>query len=719
MPDKVRKSFIKKHFSVAQLVSIFLSAIVFLGLEVFVFRLLRDYQLKNEMSEVAIFGENLSAGINIYLQQIVNKTQEIENLYLEYGDSFVSDFSKVVSQYKENDDLVRGFFLAPDGIVQAYYPPSLYDSLGFDIFKDTFQSKKAIQARDSGEITFEGPVYLKEGIIGLATRNPIYKDGVFKGFSVITIDWNGFTNKIAEYFNLNSKSDYIFSIWKNDSSDAITMENGSLFSNTEENVSDLFKVKLRIPNDEWYLSVEPKKHWGHKRDFYTNFLVFTLVLSIMILFFWYKQFEAINKAYNIEHDFLTGLYTRSAFYRYATKWLKECPDISFDLLMIDIEAFKVINSIHGTKKCDEFLVYLANIILEENPISICGRYGGDQFVYILPSSEIKGKLYLESRVSAVLEDAPIKNVNIKFGYIQNVDRKLPMNLICDRALLAARSILHNFDVVVASYNGEFSKKQLNKQMIESSFDEALKNGEFKVWYQPKFDAITEKFVGAEALVRWIKKDGTIVSPTDFIYIFEEDGLIVNLDEYVFRTVCETIKTWLSKGVKVLPISVNLSRTSLHHKGIVKKYKTIVERVGIPIEYVPLEITESMTFGNEQIKNLAEELRKEGFRIDMDDFGTGSSSLASLNILPFDVIKLDKSLIDYIGTPYGEELLRHSIELAHFKNIKVVAEGVESEKQLQVLRNLGCDTIQGYYYKPPMSYEEGVEYLSMLYVQNRV
>ena len=104
---------------------------------------------------------------------------------------------------------------------------------------------------------------------------------------------------------------------------------------------------------------------------------------------------------------------------------------------------------------------------------------------------------------------------------------------------------------------------------------------------------------------------------------------------------------------------------------------------------------------------------------MDDFGTGSSSLASLNILPFDVIKLDKSLIDYIGTPYGEELLRHSIELAHFKNIKVVAEGVESEKQLKVLRNLGCDTIQGYYYKPPMSYEEGVEYLSMLYVQNRV
>ncbi len=719
MSDRVKRFSLRKRFSVAQLFSLIFSAIIFIGLEVFVFRTLKDYQIKEEMTEASIFGENLSTGIALYLQQGISKSQVFENLYLEYGDAFITDFNKVASHFSEEDALLRGFFLAPNGIVQAYYPPSLSDSMGFDIFADSFQKIKAIQARDSGEITLEGPVELREGGIGLAIRNPIYIDGEFKAFSVITIDWKGFTDKIIEYFNLNYDSEYIFSIWKKDTKDVVTMKNGSLFSNTDDVVSHLLSISLNIPNDDWYLSIEPTSHWGHKYSFLTNFLIFTLCLAVMILFFWYKQFENLNKTYNMEHDPLTGLFTRSAFYRHATKWLKECPDVPFDLLMIDIEAFKVINSIHGTKKCDEFLVYIAKIILEENPISICGRYGGDQFVYMIPSSEGKGKLYLESRVSAILEDAPVKNVNIKFGYISHLDKRLPMNLLCDRALMAARSILHNFDVVIASYDGEFSLKQFNKQMIESSFEEALRNGDFQVWYQPKFDAKTEKFVGAEALVRWIKKDGSIVSPSDFIYIFEEDGLIVNLDEYVFRTVCETIKIWLSKGVKVLPISVNLSRTSLHHKGIVKKYKTIVDRVGIPIEYVPLEITESLAFGNEQIKNLAKELKKEGFRIDMDDFGTGSSSLASLNILPFDVIKLDKSLIDFIGTPDGEELLRHSIELAHFKNIKVIAEGVESEKQLQVLRGLGCDTIQGYYYKPPMSYEDGVEYLNMLYVQNRV
>lgn len=717
MSKSIKLFSLKKRLTTGQLFSLIFTAIIFIGLEIFLFNTLKNFQTKEELNKATVFGENITTGIELYLHQSINTSQVLEDFYLEYGEAFLDDFDNIIQRLFKDDDMLMGVLIAPYGIVSAAYPDNLKKSIGDNIFEHPFQKRKAEQARETGEVTFEGPVNLTAGGVGLVVRNPIIVNGIFKGFVVITIDWEKFVKKAIDYFNVKN-SEYDFALWKTDTEEIVLTEEGSLFSNVDKKISTRISIKLDIPNENCYLSVEPKGGWNKDKSYLSIFSIFTLFLSLLIIFFWYKQFDSLDKTYKMEHDPLTGIYTRSAFYRHAKRWMEENPDISFDLLLVDIEAFKVVNSIHGTKICDEYLIYLINAIREEQPEAIFGRYGGDQFIYIFPSDNGKGKIYLESRATAIMEDAPIKNVNIKFGYVGNLDRDLPMNLLCDRALMAARSILHNFDVMIASYDGEFSRKQLNKQMIESSFEEALRNGDFQVWYQPKFDAKTEKFIGAEALVRWIKKDGSIVSPSDFIYIFEEDGLIVNLDEYVFRTVCETIKIWLSKGVQVHPISVNLSRTSLHHKGIVKKYKTIVERIGIPIEYVPLEITESMAFGNEQIRNLARDLKKEGFRIDMDDFGTGSSSLASLNMLPFDVIKLDKSLIDYIGTPDGEELLRHSIELAHFKNIKVIAEGVESEKQLKVLRDLGCDAIQGFYYKPPMSYEDGVEYLSTLYFQSK-
>ena len=717
MSESFKKIVFKKRFSCAQIFSLVFSTLVFLILEVILFQNIKVSQMKQSISEASTIGETVGTGVKLYLNQSLSNTQVLSDLCVEYGDDFINNFDKFAEHLLLNDSLLKGIFLAPDGIVKNAYPESLKDSIGFNIFEDDFMRKKAILAQETHNISFEGPVNLLSGGVGLVVRKPVYKNDKFYGFIFFVIDWPKFVDMITDFFNSNDY-DYNFAVWIPEINNLILTEQGYLFSNINEKVSDFVSVKINIPNEDWFISVEPKNGWKITGLTF-NFFIFSLLILSLLGSLWYKQFDSLKKTYELEHDPLTGLYTRSSFCIHAEKMIKEHPDLEFDLIMSDIEAFKVINSIHGNKKCDEFLIYFAQCIQNEIPEAICGRYGGDQFVCLYPAIEGKGKIYLESRTNAILEDGPIESVNVKYGYIGNIDKTVSINLLCDRALMAARSILHNFDVMIANYEGEISRRHYNEQMIESSFEEALKNGDFQVWYQPKFDAKTEKLIGAEALVRWIKKDGSIVSPSDFIYVFEEDGLIVNLDEYVFRTVCETIKTWLENGVKAVPISVNISRTSLHHRGIVAKYKSIIDRIGIPIEYVPLEITESLAFGNEQIKNLAKALKKEGFRIDMDDFGTGSSSLASLNILPFDVIKLDKSLIDYIGTPDGEELLRHSIELAHFKNIKVIAEGVESEKQLKVLRNLGCDAIQGYYYKPPMNYEDSMEYLNMLYTQNRI
>ena len=242
-------------------------------------------------------------------------------------------------------------------------------------------------------------------------------------------------------------------------------------------------------------------------------------------------------------------------------------------------------------------------------------------------------------------------------------------------------------------------------MMENEFDEAIRNEEFVVYLQPKYNVVTEEIAGAEALVRWKKKDGSMVSPGEFIPLYEKDGLIVRLDEYVFNKVCEIQKTLMRSGKKLIPISVNLSRASIHYENMILRYVHIVEENGIPFFAVPIELTETAALYNVQIKELTEKMVNAGFELHMDDFGSGYSSMTSLNQLPFDTLKLDKSLIDYIENSRGKEVIRHTIALAHSLGMQVLAEGVETASQVKILRELDCDEIQGFYYSRPVPWEE--------------
>lgn len=411
----------------------------------------------------------------------------------------------------------------------------------------------------------------------------------------------------------------------------------------------------------------------------------------------------------VETDELTGLLTRQAFYHYAKVLLEENPGEEFDLAIADIENFKLINSIYGENKGDEVLKHVADYFYRNTEGGLCARYGGDQFVGFAKADPNRKKDWILSLIDGVNENAPISNIVVKCGVYTDVDRELSISNMCDRALLAVKSIKHNYTKPYAKYDGPVSMAHLKSQMYETQFTKALENKEFVVWYQPKFDAYTEKIVGAEALVRWKMKDGMFVSPGDFIPTFEEDGLIAKLDEYVFSEVADKVKFWKEKGARVVPISVNLSRTSLYLEDTVKKYEKIIEETGLPRELVPIELTESAAIDSKYIKELMTDLKGAGFMLHMDDFGSGVSSLASLNVLPFDVLKLDKTLIDQIYDEGGVEIVRHTIELAHFKNMKVVAEGVETREQLEILKDLECDMIQGYLLGKPMPYEDTIEF----------
>ncbi len=405
----------------------------------------------------------------------------------------------------------------------------------------------------------------------------------------------------------------------------------------------------------------------------------------------------------IEYDDLTGLYTKPAFYHHAGLLMKYQPEKSYLVIVADVKNFKLINSIYGTRVGDEILQYLAKSIREMLTDGLAARYSDDQFVIMTSLQTHEPEKVLKKIAKHISENAPISNLLVKYGVYKEIDNSLSITDICDRAIMAMKSIQLNYEKNIAYYNDKLGQQHIQEVMMENQFDDALQREEFEVWFQPKYDAQTEKIAGAEALIRWRKSDGSMVSPGAFIPLFERDGLITRLDEYVFKKVCQVQKERLDARKPFFPISINLSRASLHHEGLVENYTRVVKESGIPIESVPIELTESVAMYSIQIKALVDALVDSGFKLHMDDFGTGFSSLTSLNVLPFAVLKLDKSLIDYIGNASGDQIIQHVIALAHGLNMKVVAEGVEHKEQAAFLREMNCDQIQGYYYSSPKPY----------------
>ncbi len=414
--------------------------------------------------------------------------------------------------------------------------------------------------------------------------------------------------------------------------------------------------------------------------------------------------ESTASLRDIERDNLTGLYTRHAFFHHAKRLMDANPHTAFDVLIADIENFKYINFTHGEEKGDEILMSLADFIKLHFPHDICARYGPDVLAWMIPTSEVDIKKWVGELLQQFTAGAPIPNLVVKCGIYQHVDRSLQVNQMCDRALLALMSIKHNHSRSVALFDGPVSQRLLKAQHYESEFQDALSRKEFVLYYQPKYDPFTQKVVGLEALVRW-NQNGKMISPAEFLPAFEDSRLIIQLDEYVFRTVCAYQRKLKEQGRELVPISVNVSRRSMYLSDVVERYKKIVAENGISPTDIPIEITESAAIGGIEIKPLADAFSDVGFSLHMDDFGSGRSSLSDLNILHFDVIKIDKSLIDHIGDQRGELLLTYSMALAKKLGLYLVAEGVETKEQLDFLKKRHCDAIQGYYFSKPLPVEE--------------
>lgn len=409
---------------------------------------------------------------------------------------------------------------------------------------------------------------------------------------------------------------------------------------------------------------------------------------------------------SIEFDDLTGLYTKEAFYHHAEKLFKENPDISFDLILSTLDNLNQISEQYGDNVGRQIVSHIGNkLALFKQPKMILSRIRDGIFANLMVHSEETDSQRLLDLVETFTEGAITNDIITKFAVYKNVDKTLPVSVITERTLSALESITHKIDKNVVYYDNKIIYQQKLNAEMEENFESSLENGDFEIWFQPKYSASTQSINGAEALIRWRNKDGSLIPPNSFIPLFERDGLIKKLDEYVFSSVCEYQRKRLEKGLKVIPISINLSRVTIFNTNLAPQYSNIVEDYEIPKNIVPIEITESAAFLSRDIKNFADPFNKYGFELHMDDFGSGYSSLASLQFLHFDTIKLDKSLVNFIGTQGGDSLLRHTISFAKETGINVVAEGVETEEQFNFLKTSNCDTIQGYYFSKPLPLKE--------------
>ena len=410
-----------------------------------------------------------------------------------------------------------------------------------------------------------------------------------------------------------------------------------------------------------------------------------------------------------EHDRLTGLCSRSFFPEYARRLFRYHPELHMDAIVIDIDQFHSINDLHGRKTGNEVLRFIADEIKAflRTTEGIACRFEADCFeIYCLHGQDYKALLSrFQERVD---EFSPNMTVHLRMGVKPWQPDVNPM-LLFDHAKAACKQARGNYQNSLVIYDEEMHKREQLNQRLINDLRIAVEKQQFKVYYQPKYDIQQgrPKLVSAEALIRWDHPELGLLSPTDFVPLFEENGLIGVVDNFVWQEAARQVAQWRETYGFTLPVSVNLSRTDLFDPTLFVRLNRLVESNGLECGDVKLEVTESAYTDNaKKVLKVIGDLRDLGFEIEMDDFGSGYSSLNMLSEMPIDVLKMDMKFVRRIEENETDlRLVELILDIARNLHLKVVAEGVETEGQLALLQDAGCDLVQGFYFSRPLPPEE--------------
>lgn len=405
-------------------------------------------------------------------------------------------------------------------------------------------------------------------------------------------------------------------------------------------------------------------------------------------------------------DELTGIYNEAHFHEEAKKTLEDNPDTTFIMACSSVEKFRMFRELFGREVCDDYLLRTAKELktgLVHIPNCKYGKIGESDFYVMMPKEFFVPQEFLDS-IDRVAKEYSTGNfaLKIKAGAYEIAEPSLNMFSVCNKAFMACDAIKGDYGKRIMWFDESVRQESLKRERYNAELSSAIESGEMQIYLQPQVDR-DGKVIGAEALARWLHKEDGYISPAQFIPYFEKNGRITELDICIWRQACQKLKEWKEKGRDDIHISVNISAKDLYALDIYEHYVALVKEYGIAAKNLKLEITESAVINDlEQHIDLVGRLQKAGFEVEMDDFGSAYSSFNMLKDICVDVLKID---MKFLGDTENEErshvILKSIVDLSKELNIKTVAEGVETEQQLQFLKDVGCDIYQGYYFSKPI------------------
>lgn len=425
-----------------------------------------------------------------------------------------------------------------------------------------------------------------------------------------------------------------------------------------------------------------------------------------------------------EYDSLTGLYNKETFAEIISKKIiPECRDRTFHLIVFDIDRMKLLNDLYGYAEGDRLLQYIGKMLKEEKQSEyyLACRISSDNFAFLLPYEKGLSEKIIETANAGIKNYGLPFNITLSCGiYVINDLTAISVNSMVDRATIAKNTVKGHYGLHYAYYDEKYTEELHREQDVVGSMESALENGEFTFYLQPQYSREeTEKIVGAEALVRWIHPTKGVIPPAEFVPIFERNGFISKMDEYIWDRVCATLRKWLDEGYEPVPLSINVSRMDIYNPDLCAGLGALIGKHAIPPRLLKLEITETAYVGDPKlVTETVRRFKEMGFVVEMDDFGSGHSSLNTLKDVPVDTLKLDAGFLSMRNEERGSLIIQSVVRMAKGLGLNIVAEGVETKEQADYLMEIDRSVIhQGYFYAKPMPAEDFVKYLKKEAGQN--
>ena len=420
-----------------------------------------------------------------------------------------------------------------------------------------------------------------------------------------------------------------------------------------------------------------------------------------------------------EKDPVTGLYSHSFFLEYAEQIRRYHPDWQLDALALNVERFHSVNELNGREFGDRMLEMIGTTVqgfLAESDGIACREEGDQFFLYCRHQDDYS--VVLERFQKAVEAISGRVDLRLRLG-VSPYTPGILTEVQIERARRACNMVRGSYLKHLMVYDEEMLKRESYQERLLNDLPRAIEEGEFKVFYQPKYDIQCEpcRLNSAEALIRWNHHELGMIPPCDFIPLFEKNGLVHIVDRFVWKEVANQIAKWREKYNILFPISVNLSRAEILDSNLEESLKVLIAKYDLPVSAFKLEVTESAYTDDKQLVEIVRRLRESGYEIEMDDFGAGYSSLNMISSLPIDVLKMDMGFIRNIKEDNRElRLVELILDIARYMDVPVVAEGVETEEQLELLRKANCRYVQGYYFSRPLPAQEFEQWIEREIVQ---